>query len=107
MIGNCSRSAASRIVAVLCIGATFAFGAQAAAMDASRSALWKVVQACLINHGLMGAAFPCLEVNVSDQTGRGYAILRLPFGASDPMLAPTRGIVGVEDPSLEALDAPN
>jgi CDP-diacylglycerol pyrophosphatase len=76
-------------------------------MDASRSALWKVVQACLINHRLTGAAFPCLEVNVSDGTDRGYTILRLPFGASDPMLAPTRRILGVEDPSLEALDAPN
>jgi CDP-diacylglycerol pyrophosphatase len=55
----------------------------------------------------MGAAFPCLEVNVSRGDERGYVILQLPFGASDPMLAPTRRIVGVEDPSLAALDAPN
>jgi CDP-diacylglycerol pyrophosphatase len=102
-----TRLAASRIVAVLCIGATFAFDAQGAVTDASRGALWKVVQACLINHRLTGAAFPCLEVNVSDGTDRGYVILRPPLGPSDLILAPTRRIVGVEDPSLQALDAPN
>ena len=101
------RLTASRIVALVCIGATFAFAAQAAITDASRGALWKVVQACLISHRLTGAAFPCLEVNVSSGNDRGYVILRPPFSSSDLILSPTRRIVGVEDPSLEALDAPN
>jgi CDP-diacylglycerol pyrophosphatase len=101
------RLAAARMVALLCIGATFAFAAQAAVTDASRGALWKVVQACLISHGLTGGAFPCLEVNVSSGNERGYVILRPPFSASDLILAPTRRIIGVEDPSLQALDAPN
>ena len=60
-----------------------------------------------INHALTGAAFPCLDVNVSEGNERGYAILRPPFAASDLILAPTRKIVGVEDPSLQASDAPN
>lgn len=102
-----SSLAASRIIAPLWIGATLAFSAQAAVTDVSRGALWKVVQACLLDHRLTGAALPCLEVNVSRGNERGYVILQLPFGASDPMLAPTRRIVGVEDPSLEALDTPN
>ena len=101
------RLTASRIVALVCIGATFAFAAQAAITDASRGALWKVVQACLISHRLTGAAFPCLEVNVSSGNDRGYVILRPPFSSSDLILSPTRRIVGVEDPSLQALDAPN
>ena len=102
-----ARLAASRMAALLCIGATFAFSAQAAVANPSRGALWRVVQACLVSHALMGAAFPCLEVNVSLGDERGYVVLQLPFGASNPMLAPTRRIVGVEDPSLAALDAPN
>lgn len=91
----------------MCIGAAFAFAAQAAIADPSRGALWKVIQACLVDHALTGAAFPCLEVNLSDGKERGYVILRPPLSASGLILAPTRRIVGVEDPSLQALDAPN
>ena len=72
-----------------------------------REALWPVVQACRVNHDLTGAAFPCLEVNVSGGADRGYVILRPPFGLEDFILAPTRKIVGVEDRSLQAADAPN
>jgi CDP-diacylglycerol pyrophosphatase len=98
---------ASRLAALLCIGATLAFGVEAAVAGASRGALWKVVQACLISHALTGVAFPCLEVNVSGGTERGYAVLRPPFDASGLILTPTRRIAGVEDPSLAAVDAPN
>ena len=94
-------------VCILCIAVASAFSAQATIAGVSRGALWRVIQTCLINHALTGAAFPCLEVNVSDGNERGYAILRPPFAASDLILAPTRRIVGVEDPSLQALDAPN
>jgi CDP-diacylglycerol pyrophosphatase len=97
----------SRIVVLLCIGATYAFAAQAAVTYGSRGALWKVIQACLVDHALTGAAFPCLEVNVSSGNERGYVILRPPLSGSGLILTPTRRIVGVEDPSLEALDAPN
>jgi CDP-diacylglycerol pyrophosphatase len=101
------RLATSGIVAALSIAATFAFAAHGAVADPRRGALWTVVQACLLNHRLTGASFPCLEVNVSNGNDRGYVVLQLPFGASDPMLAPTRRIVGVEDPSLQAPDGPN
>ena len=52
-------------------------------------------------------AFPCLEVNVSDRDERGYVVLRPPLRQPDLILSPTRKIVGVEDPSLQTLDAAN
>jgi CDP-diacylglycerol pyrophosphatase len=65
------------------------------------------VQTCVANHALTGAAFPCLEVNVSRGVERGYVILRPPLGDPDFILAPTRKIVGVEDPSLQTSESPN
>lgn len=94
-------------VVLLCVLTAFAFAAHAGVTEARRGVLWEVVQACLVNHALTGAAFPCLEVNVSDGNERGYVILRAPFSAAGLILAPARRIVGVEDPSLQALDAPN
>jgi CDP-diacylglycerol pyrophosphatase len=96
-----------RLVGLLCVAVAFASVARGAVTDISRGALWQVIQACLINHALTGGAFPCLEVNVTDGYDRGYVILRPPQASSDLILAPTRRIVGVEDPSLDALDAPN
>jgi CDP-diacylglycerol pyrophosphatase len=101
------RPTISAIVALVCLGPALGFGAKAAVADPSRGALWNVVQACLLTHRLTGAAFPCLEVNVSDGAGRGYVILRPPLDSSDLILAPARKSAGVEDPSLEAPDAPN
>ena len=102
MFGRCQAE-----FCILCIAVASASSAQAAVAGVSRGALWRVIQTCLINHALTGAAFPCLDVNVSEGNERGYAILRPPFAASDLILAPTRKIVGVEDPSLQASDAPN
>lgn len=87
--------------------AALVFAAEAAVTKASRGALWTVVQACLINHALTSAAFPCLDVDVSDGRERGYVIVRSPLSVSNLILAPTRPIIGVEDPSLQAFDAPN
>ncbi len=96
-----------RIVGFLCVVAAFAFAAQGAATEAGRGALWQVVRACVVNHALTGAAFPCLEVNVSDGDERGYVVLRAPLREPDLILSPTRKIVGVEDPSLQTLEAAN
>lgn len=65
------------------------------------------MRTCVANHALTGAAFPCLEVNISDGEERGYVILRPPLGKPDIILSPTRKTVGVEDPSLSAVEAPN
>jgi CDP-diacylglycerol pyrophosphatase len=96
----------ARAVVVSCVAFAFAFAA-AAGPTISRGALWEVVRTCVANHALTGAAFPCLEVNVSRGDERGFVILRAPLGTPDLILAPTRKIVGVEDPSLQSLEAPN
>jgi CDP-diacylglycerol pyrophosphatase len=91
--------------ALIC--AVMFLGTAACHSSGLREALWPVVQACLVNHDLTGAAFPCLEVNVSAGTDRGYVILRSPLDLHDFVLAPTKKIVGMEDTSLQAADAPN
>jgi len=93
------------MAAICCVA--FAFAAQAAIAKGDREALWQVVRTCVVNHALTGAAFPCIEVNLSDGEEGGYVILRPPFGKPDTILSPTKRIVGVEDPSLRTLAAPN
>ena len=97
----------ARAFVVWCVAVAFAFAPAAAGPAISRGALWEVVRTCVANHALTGAAFPCLEVNVSGGDERGYVILRAPLGTPDLILAPTSKIVGVEDPSLRSLEAPN
>jgi CDP-diacylglycerol pyrophosphatase len=97
----------SKFVAVILVAAAFAYTGRAALTSLFRGALWNVVQACVANHALTGAAFPCLEVNVSDGDQRGYAVLQSPFGRPDLILTPTRKVVGVEDPWLQTSAAPN
>lgn len=99
------RESLSRIAAIYCVA--YALIAQTAVAEGGRGALWQVVRTCLANHALTGGAFPCLEVNISDGEERGYVILRPPLGKPDIILSPTRKIVGVEDPSLSTLEAPN
>ena len=74
--------------------------------DGRRGALWEVVQTCVVNHTITGFAFPCLEVNTADGEDRGYVVLRQP-GTRDIVLAPTKQVVGVEDPWLRTAEAPN
>jgi CDP-diacylglycerol pyrophosphatase len=81
-----------------------AFSTGASSLD--RQALWPVVNACVADHKLTGAPFPCLKVDLADGEERGYVVLRTPF-EQDTILAPTRKIVGVEDPFLQSRDAPN
>jgi CDP-diacylglycerol pyrophosphatase len=97
----------SRIVAIGCAVAVYAFAGQFALGEGYRDALWQVVRTCVADYTLTGAAFPCLEVNISDSEERGYVILRPPVGKPDLILSPTRRIAGIEDPSLSTQQAPN
>lgn len=83
------------------------FAAHPVVAKGDRGALWQVVRTCVANHALTGAAFPCLEVNLSDGEERGYVILRSPIGKPDTIMTPTKKIVGGEDPSLRTLASPN
>ncbi len=90
------------VVVVLTVSAAFA----AYAMELHRMVLWQVVRACVANYKLTGTPFPCLEVDLDGGKGRGSVILRPPL-SDDTILSPTRQISGVEDPFLQAPEAPN
>jgi CDP-diacylglycerol pyrophosphatase len=94
-------------VLFLFVPLSLALAAQAAGVEADRGALWRVVQSCVADHALTGAAFPCLDVNLSGGKERGYVVLRSPLANLDLILAPTTKILGVEDPRLQSLEAPN
>jgi CDP-diacylglycerol pyrophosphatase len=90
------------VAAVLTVSAAFA----AYAMELHRMALWQVVRACVADYKLTGTPFPCLEVNLSGGEERGSVVLRPPL-LDDTVLAPTRRIIGIEDPFLQSPEAPN
>jgi CDP-diacylglycerol pyrophosphatase len=71
-----------------------------------RGALWQVVRACVADQRLTGSPFPCLEVDLTGGEEQGSVVLRQPF-PRDTILAPTRRIIGVEDPFLYSPEAPN
>jgi CDP-diacylglycerol pyrophosphatase len=96
-----------RAVIFLIVAGMFAVTAvTASATELDRLALWQVVRACVADFNLTGGPFPCLEVDLSDGEERGVAVLR-PLVMNDLIVAPTREIVGVEDPYLQSPGAPN
>ncbi len=76
------------------------------AIGLDRQVLWQVVPTCVADFKLTGAPFPCLEVDLSGGEDRGDVVLRPPL-SYDLIVAPTRKIVGVEDPLLQSLGAPH
>jgi len=112
--GNCAVSATLsfreldpllRTAAALSLFA-FILCASTAIGQMQRDVLLQVVRTCVANHAVTGFAFPCLEVNTSDGEDRGYVVLRRP-GLRDLILAPTKQVVGIEDPWLRTAEAPN
>jgi CDP-diacylglycerol pyrophosphatase len=93
------------IVLVVVVGgiAATAFATFASGLD--RLALWRVVETCVADFELTGAPFPCLEVSLSGGDERGDVVLRPPL-LRDLIVAPTRRVVGVEDPYLQSPGAP-
>jgi CDP-diacylglycerol pyrophosphatase len=94
-------------IAVVLSALAGAVSALAGFADGRRGALWEVVRTCIVNHTVTGFAFPCLEVNTADGEDRGFVVLRRPFGSFDTVLAPTKQVVGVDDPWLRTNEAPN
>jgi CDP-diacylglycerol pyrophosphatase len=89
---------------ILLVIAVTAFATSAIGLD--QLALWQVVRACVADFKLMGAAIPCLEVDLSSGEDRGHAVLLSPR-LNDLIVTPTRKIVGIEDPLLQSAEAPN
>jgi CDP-diacylglycerol pyrophosphatase len=90
------------VVVVLTASAAFA----AYAMELHRMALWQIVRACVADYKLTGAPFPCLEVNLAGGEEVGDVVVRPPL-LGDTILAPTRRIIGIEDPFLQSPEAPS
>jgi CDP-diacylglycerol pyrophosphatase len=100
-------SAMKRAVIFLVVAGVFAVTALVtSAIGLDRLALRQVVRACVADFKLTGAPFPCLKVDFSDGEERGHVVLRPPL-LNDLIVAPTRRIVGVEDPFLQLDGAPN
>ncbi len=75
-----------------------------AAPPGHSNALWHVVHdLCVPDRRLLGLPLPCSRVDLR----AGYVILPDPGGADQVLLAPTRRVVGIEDPFLLQPDAPN
>jgi len=92
------------LLVVAGLSAATAFASHAIGLD--RMAPWQVVRACVADFKLTGSPFPCLEVDLSGGEEGGSVVLR-PSLSDDMILAPTRRIVGVEDPFLQSPGAPN
>ena len=92
------------LAAVAALTVSGAFATFAIGLD--RMVLWQVVRACVADFKLTGTPFPCLEVDLSGGEERGAVVLRPPL-SDDTILAPTRRIVGIEDPFLQSPGAPN
>lgn len=101
------RFSMRRAVILLIVPGVFAvtaFAISAAGLD--RLALWPVVRACVADFKLTGAPFPCLKVDLSSDEERGFVVLRSPL-LNELIVAPTREVVGIEDPFLQLAGAPN
>src|SRR5579875_3750593 len=85
------------VAAAMAGSVAIAYGANLA----SRTALWQVVRACVWDQSTLGSPLPCLKVE------RDFTVLRPPFGGPDTILTPTVRVIGIEDPQLQAPDAPN
>jgi CDP-diacylglycerol pyrophosphatase len=104
--GDLRKILVNSVVGLIACGVALApLGSPAASR--SRQALWVVVQACVADFRLIGAAFPCLKVDLNGGEERGYVVLRDPLGPPDTILAPTRKVAGIEDPWLRSPGAPN
>ncbi len=75
--------------------------------DMQRGVLWRVVQACVADHGLTGQPFPCLQVDTTGGLERGFAVLRAPFVKSHTIVTPLVETIGLEAPRLRGPDAPH
>ena len=79
-----------------------------AAHSANPNALWEIVHGqCVPDMQQHGDPKPCAEVDLTNGTGRGFAVLRDIRGASQFLLIPTDAVDGIESPALLGPDAAN
>lgn len=83
------------------------FAVASPARAETRDLLWGVTQACVLNHSLTGAAFPCLAVETAHGVDRGFAVVRAPKDKTRIVIVPTVRTPGIEAKRLRGSGAPN
>jgi CDP-diacylglycerol pyrophosphatase len=97
----------AKIVTALGAMGLFVLTASPSAASLPRDTLWRVEQACLLNHQTTGSPFPCLEVDLAGGIEHGFAVLQAPFEQKHIVLMPTSRIIGVEATKLRNPGTPN
>ncbi|WP_395697252.1 CDP-diacylglycerol diphosphatase [Methylocella sp.] len=91
---------AAILLAALCVGAN--------APEESPDALWMIVdRLCAPAERLLGSPAPCVKVDLSGGSAKGWAVLKDLVGKTQFLLIPTQRMSGVEDPRLVEAGAPN
>lgn len=74
----------------------------------SRDALWQIVSSmCVPDESLSHDPRPCVQVDLEQGNGRGFAVLKDLRGETQFLLIPTARISGIESPLVLAPDAVN
>ena len=90
-------TAASRLIAASVLALTL-IGNAGSATAASRSALWAVVQSCVL-----GLTFLCQEVTVPDESNElGYAVINSTHSPTEFLIVPAVQVAGVESPAARS-----
>ncbi|MCJ2072534.1 CDP-diacylglycerol diphosphatase [Methylobacterium sp. J-030] len=74
-------------------------GADAA--NPARDVLWVALQGCVLAKKAAGRSFPCLSVDLGDDTRPGTAVLRAPGQPTHTVVMPTDNVSGIEAPVLQ------
>jgi CDP-diacylglycerol pyrophosphatase len=103
-----SRVLRKRRWAALVVASVAAALFATAASCQNRDALREIVQdQCLPHWRDQHSAAPCMEVNIDDAAGSGYAVLADRKGGAHFLLIPIQTVSGIESPLLEAPGAPS
>ena len=98
----------ARTIAVFAGTVLLLSGTLALAASAKRGMLWHVVQICTANKQITGAAFPCVDADLSKGVEAGYVVLHAPLAPPHDLVAvPTIALPGVESPFVRQAGAPN
>src|SRR5258708_14758786 len=75
---------------------------------ADPDALWKIIsEKCLPNERKHGQPAPCAVVDIKDGDAKGYVVLKDIVGDTQYLLMPTAKIIGIDDPAVLTVNAPN
>lgn len=89
------------VASIFCFAILLSTGGHADQRGLPRDALWQVVHNVCVPEQLQHQdATPCIHVDLSGGTEKGFALLKDPRGAYQFLLVPTAPISGIESPLL-------